>query len=140
MMENRPPLTSPDGSSNRNPPERCPRPLYSRDSTQEDQEEKRINLTTVKVEVKEEDLYVSSDEACKEEDPPEISTDPGDTQRDVKAEEEEEGHVRIKQEEVPIKIGTDQKDLRVIERTFKAEEGKILLKIKDEETPPKSSN
>ncbi|KAM5125744.1 uncharacterized protein ACMZJ9_021983 [Mantella aurantiaca] len=25
-----------DGSSNRNPPERCPRPLYSRDSTQED--------------------------------------------------------------------------------------------------------
>ncbi|XP_073467787.1 uncharacterized protein [Aquarana catesbeiana] len=35
MMENRPPLTSPDGSSNGNPPERCPRPLYSRDSTQE---------------------------------------------------------------------------------------------------------
>ncbi|KAM5126790.1 uncharacterized protein ACMZJ9_021117 [Mantella aurantiaca] len=29
-------ITSPDGSSNRNPPERCPRPLYSRDSTQED--------------------------------------------------------------------------------------------------------
>ncbi|KAM5140542.1 uncharacterized protein ACMZJ9_014412 [Mantella aurantiaca] len=27
-----------DGSSNRNPPERCPRPLYSRDSTQEHQE------------------------------------------------------------------------------------------------------
>ncbi|XP_073453575.1 uncharacterized protein [Aquarana catesbeiana] len=36
MMENRPPLTSPDGSSNGNSPERCPRPLYSRDSTQED--------------------------------------------------------------------------------------------------------
>ncbi|XP_077322167.1 uncharacterized protein LOC143955918 [Lithobates pipiens] len=36
MMENQPPLTSPDGSSNGNPPERCPRPLYSRDSTQED--------------------------------------------------------------------------------------------------------
>ncbi|XP_077345875.1 uncharacterized protein LOC143989567 [Lithobates pipiens] len=35
MMDNRPPLTSPDGSSNGNPPERCPRPLYSRDSTQE---------------------------------------------------------------------------------------------------------
>ncbi|KAM5141452.1 uncharacterized protein ACMZJ9_015214 [Mantella aurantiaca] len=29
-------ITSSDGSSNRNPPERCPRPLYSRDSTQED--------------------------------------------------------------------------------------------------------
>ncbi|XP_073467475.1 uncharacterized protein [Aquarana catesbeiana] len=35
MMENQPPLTSPDGSSNGNPPERCPHPLYSRDSTQE---------------------------------------------------------------------------------------------------------
>ncbi|XP_077345705.1 uncharacterized protein LOC143989452 [Lithobates pipiens] len=36
MMDNQPPLTSPDGSSNGNPPERCPRPLYSWDSTQED--------------------------------------------------------------------------------------------------------
>ncbi|XP_073450690.1 uncharacterized protein [Aquarana catesbeiana] len=36
MMDNQPPLTSPDGSSNGNPPEKCPRPLYSRDSTQED--------------------------------------------------------------------------------------------------------
>ncbi|PIO15631.1 hypothetical protein AB205_0149000 [Aquarana catesbeiana] len=36
MMENQPPLTSLDGSSNGNPPERCPHPLYSRDSTQED--------------------------------------------------------------------------------------------------------
>ncbi|PIO28088.1 hypothetical protein AB205_0114040 [Aquarana catesbeiana] len=35
MIEDQPPLTSPDVSSNGNPPERCPRPLYSRDSTQE---------------------------------------------------------------------------------------------------------
>ncbi|CAI9539071.1 unnamed protein product, partial [Staurois parvus] len=35
MMDNQPPLTSPDGSSHGNPPERCPRPLYSWDSTQE---------------------------------------------------------------------------------------------------------
>ncbi|CAI9576238.1 unnamed protein product [Staurois parvus] len=35
MVEDQPPLTSPDGSSHGNPPERCPRPLYSRDSTQE---------------------------------------------------------------------------------------------------------
>ncbi|PIO31794.1 hypothetical protein AB205_0047980 [Aquarana catesbeiana] len=35
MMDNQPPLTSTDGSSNGNPPERCPRPLYSRDSTEE---------------------------------------------------------------------------------------------------------
>ncbi|XP_072279416.1 uncharacterized protein [Pyxicephalus adspersus] len=38
MMEDHQTLTSPDGSSNGNPPERCPRPLYSQDSTQEDQE------------------------------------------------------------------------------------------------------
>ncbi|PIO10416.1 hypothetical protein AB205_0175630, partial [Aquarana catesbeiana] len=36
MMDNQPPLTSPDGSSNGNPPERCPCPLYPWDSTQED--------------------------------------------------------------------------------------------------------
>ncbi|CAI9578219.1 unnamed protein product [Staurois parvus] len=35
MMDNQPPLTSPDGSSHGNPPERCPGPLYSWDSTQE---------------------------------------------------------------------------------------------------------
>ncbi|CAI9538173.1 unnamed protein product [Staurois parvus] len=33
--ENQPPLMPPDGSSHGNPPERCPRPLYSQDSTQE---------------------------------------------------------------------------------------------------------
>ncbi|PIO11289.1 hypothetical protein AB205_0079780, partial [Aquarana catesbeiana] len=36
MMENQPPLTSQDGSSNGNPPERCHRPLYSWDSPWED--------------------------------------------------------------------------------------------------------
>ncbi|XP_077341383.1 LOW QUALITY PROTEIN: uncharacterized protein LOC143986848 [Lithobates pipiens] len=45
MMDNQPPLTSPDGSSNGNPPERCPRPLYSQDSTQ----------VNIKEEVKEEE-------------------------------------------------------------------------------------
>ncbi|PIO10266.1 hypothetical protein AB205_0000120, partial [Aquarana catesbeiana] len=47
------------GSSNENPPERCPRPLYSRDSTQEDhtiphhqQHDKQMDI---KVEVKEEE-------------------------------------------------------------------------------------
>ncbi|CAI9584390.1 unnamed protein product [Staurois parvus] len=64
------------------------------------------------------------DDPCKEEEsPPEISTDPGDTRdtrRDVKAEEEEDGHVRIgadaedpdamgeqfREEEIPPKIST----------------------------------
>ncbi|PIO34025.1 hypothetical protein AB205_0059360, partial [Aquarana catesbeiana] len=58
MMENQPPLTSPDGSSNWNPPERCPHPLYSRDSTQEDHtiphHHQSGNLRDSKVEVKEE--------------------------------------------------------------------------------------
>ncbi|XP_077321867.1 uncharacterized protein LOC143955640 isoform X1 [Lithobates pipiens] len=58
MMANQPPLTSPDGSSNGNPPERCPRPLYSRDPTQEDHtiphHHQSGNLRDPKVEVKEE--------------------------------------------------------------------------------------
>ncbi|XP_077321522.1 uncharacterized protein LOC143955324 [Lithobates pipiens] len=58
MMANQPPLTSPDGSSNGNPPERCPRPLYSRDSTQEEDtiphHHQSGNLRDPKVEVKEE--------------------------------------------------------------------------------------
>ncbi|XP_073467925.1 uncharacterized protein [Aquarana catesbeiana] len=58
MMDNQPPLTSPDGSSNGNPPERCPRPLYSRDSTQEGHtiphHHQSGNLRESKVDVKEE--------------------------------------------------------------------------------------
>ncbi|CAI9544680.1 unnamed protein product, partial [Staurois parvus] len=58
MMDNQPPLTSPDGSSHGNPPERCPRPLYSQDSTQEGHtiphHHQSGNLRDPKVEVKEE--------------------------------------------------------------------------------------
>ncbi|XP_044146451.1 oocyte zinc finger protein XlCOF6.1-like [Bufo gargarizans] len=35
MMENHQSLTSPDGSTKRNPPERCPSPLYSQDCPEE---------------------------------------------------------------------------------------------------------
>ncbi|XP_073453454.1 uncharacterized protein [Aquarana catesbeiana] len=90
MMENRPPLTSPDGSSNRNPPERCPRPLYSRDSTQEHQEipqeDQAENHLNIKVEIKEEaeELYVRDDEQCKEEEViPEISIDGEEEDNDI---------------------------------------------------------
>ncbi|XP_077322000.1 uncharacterized protein LOC143955753 [Lithobates pipiens] len=76
MMDNQPPLTSPDGSSNGNPPERCPRPLYSRDSTQEGHTIPRHhqsgNLGDCKVEVKseeeEEERYVRDDQQSMEED------------------------------------------------------------------------
>ncbi|XP_073467416.1 uncharacterized protein [Aquarana catesbeiana] len=58
MMDNQPPLTSPDGSSNGNPPERYPHPLYSGDSTQEGHtiphHHQSGNLRDSKVEVKEE--------------------------------------------------------------------------------------
>ncbi|XP_073450382.1 uncharacterized protein [Aquarana catesbeiana] len=119
MMENRLPLTSPDGSSNRNLPERCPRSLYS---TQEHhkfpQNYEEGCLTEYKTQDIDEDvIYVKGDEPCKEEEiPPEISTDPGDTretQRDVKVEEDEEGSidfVKIEEEEIPIVIGTGQQD------------------------------
>ncbi|XP_073450241.1 uncharacterized protein [Aquarana catesbeiana] len=112
MMEDQPSPTSLDRSSNRNTPERCPRPLYSRDSTREDCKDE--SLIVVKVEVKEEeaeDPYVMGDDLCKEEEiPPEISTDPGDTretQTEVKAEKEEEGPVKIKNVKIPIEISTD---------------------------------
>ncbi|PIO10563.1 hypothetical protein AB205_0146270 [Aquarana catesbeiana] len=74
MMENQPPLTSPDGTSNRNPPERCPRPLYSRDSTQEDHTiphcYKSGDPIDIEFEVKaeEEETYVRDDQQSVEED------------------------------------------------------------------------
>ncbi|PIO25391.1 hypothetical protein AB205_0203820, partial [Aquarana catesbeiana] len=91
MMENQPPLTSSDGSSNGNPPERCPCSLYSWDSTQEGHtiphHHQSGNLGDCKVEVKtEEEKYVRDDQQSMEEDgimrtfieedtPTEISTD-----------------------------------------------------------------
>ncbi|XP_073451130.1 uncharacterized protein [Aquarana catesbeiana] len=71
MMDNQPPLTSPDGSSNGNPPERCPCPLYSRDSTQDDHtiphHHQDEDLKDIKVEVKKEEFLVSGDQQSMEE-------------------------------------------------------------------------
>ncbi|XP_063805814.1 acidic leucine-rich nuclear phosphoprotein 32 family member A-like [Pseudophryne corroboree] len=65
MMENHRPLTSLDGPSNRDTPERCPRPLYSEDCTeenhripQEDQEERLSDIKSEDVEG-EEETYVA---------------------------------------------------------------------------------
>ncbi|XP_040177681.1 zinc finger protein 12-like [Rana temporaria] len=108
-MASQPALASPDGSSNRNPPERCPRPLYSRDSTQEHQEipqeDQLKKLKNIKVEVKEErgEPHMRSDELCKEE-----STEPGDPRAiHEKVKEEEKGHFNIKEEETPLEISTN---------------------------------
>ncbi|XP_072279698.1 uncharacterized protein [Pyxicephalus adspersus] len=111
MMDNQAPFTSPDGT--RNTPERCPRPLYSRDSPQEYQEipqdSQKECLTKCKTPDTEEDvIYVKDNDPCKEEEiPPEIRTDPGDTQKEVKVEEDTEG-IKIEEEDVPIVIGTGQ--------------------------------
>ncbi|PIO26690.1 hypothetical protein AB205_0133520, partial [Aquarana catesbeiana] len=62
-----------DQSNTRNPPERCPRPLHSWDSTQKDhtipQRSKGEELINIKVEVKsEEETYVRDDDQSMEED------------------------------------------------------------------------
>ncbi|XP_075048121.1 uncharacterized protein LOC142108398 [Mixophyes fleayi] len=78
-MENHRILTSLDGSSNRNTPERYLRPLYSQDCTQENPSIPQDDvLTDIKVENIEgkEETYVRGDQQCKEEKiPTDISTD-----------------------------------------------------------------
>ncbi|PIO27496.1 hypothetical protein AB205_0142970 [Aquarana catesbeiana] len=60
-----------ESSSYRNPPERCPRPLYSRDSTHEDHtiphHHQGEDLTNVKVEDEVEERYVRDDQQYTEE-------------------------------------------------------------------------
>ncbi|XP_063819157.1 uncharacterized protein LOC135057192 [Pseudophryne corroboree] len=97
MMENHQSFISLDRSSNRDAPERCPRPLYSQDCTdenhgipQEDQGEdladnkvqykkgEEMIVTDIKVEYteEEEETYVRGDQQCKEEEiPTDIGTD-----------------------------------------------------------------
>ncbi|XP_063813743.1 oocyte zinc finger protein XlCOF7.1-like isoform X2 [Pseudophryne corroboree] len=126
MMENHRPLTSlgkrrlscivqgrADGPSNRDTPERCSRPLYSKDCTEENhrtpQEDQGEDLTDNKEEDKEgeEETYVSDIK---------IEVIDGEEMyvTDIKledAEEEEETYVRgdhqCKEEEIPTDISTD---------------------------------
>ncbi|XP_063805642.1 zinc finger protein ZFP2-like isoform X2 [Pseudophryne corroboree] len=119
MMENHRPLTSLDGTSNRNTPERCLRPLYSQDHTEESrsvpQEGQGEDRTAVKVEdlKVEEETYVMGDQQRKVEDT--TNTKVEDIKReeemyviDIKVEDlkkEEETYVRgdqqCKEEEIP---------------------------------------
>ncbi|XP_063804931.1 oocyte zinc finger protein XlCOF7.1-like [Pseudophryne corroboree] len=75
-------VTSLDGASNRYTPERCPRPLYSQDHTEENhsvpQEDQDEDLFVIKVEAIEgnEDTSDMGDQLCKEEEiPTGIDTD-----------------------------------------------------------------
>ncbi|XP_068113845.1 uncharacterized protein [Hyperolius riggenbachi] len=117
MMENQPPLTSPDVSSNRNPPERCTGPLYSWDCPQDDRttshhyqggklmhgsavvKEEQVTYVRrdqqsmeegvmMRTSKEEEETYVRSDQWSSEE---------GDVMRTIK-EEEEETYVRSDQQ------------------------------------------
>ncbi|XP_040178209.1 zinc finger protein 3-like [Rana temporaria] len=93
MMENLPPLTSPDGSSNGNPPERHPRSLYSQDSTQEGHtipHHQAVDLKDLKIKVKEEE----------EEEETLVSVD-------QQSMEEGEMIVKIKEEKSSLRIDTN---------------------------------
>ncbi|XP_075688423.1 uncharacterized protein LOC142657225 [Rhinoderma darwinii] len=71
MMGNYRPRTSQDGSSRRNPPERCPGPLYSQDCPEENhnvpENHQGEDLTNIKVEEEEEEERVRGDQPCKSE-------------------------------------------------------------------------
>ncbi|XP_075692754.1 uncharacterized protein LOC142659939 isoform X2 [Rhinoderma darwinii] len=83
MMENYRPHTSQDGSSRRNPPERCPSPLYSQDCPEENRNVQENyqgeDLTNIKAE-REEEERVRGDQPCKSEVEEEI---PGGVTTDV---------------------------------------------------------
>ncbi|XP_063814547.1 oocyte zinc finger protein XlCOF7.1-like [Pseudophryne corroboree] len=70
MIENHRPLTSLDGSSSRNTPERCPHILYtwnSEDNYNIPLDYQIKDLTVIKVEdTEEEEMYVMDDQQCKE--------------------------------------------------------------------------
>ncbi|XP_073453646.1 gastrula zinc finger protein XlCGF66.1-like isoform X2 [Aquarana catesbeiana] len=81
--ENHQTFTSTDGSSNGNPQERCPCPLYSRDSTQEHHtiphHYQVEDLVGIKVEIveAEEELYLKNARPCLDEDGPAFITPDG---------------------------------------------------------------
>ncbi|XP_040177970.1 zinc finger protein OZF-like [Rana temporaria] len=97
-MENQPPLTSPDGSSNGIPPERCPCPLDSGDSTQEGRSVplhgQIDDLVVVKVEVMdadvEEETYVMEEQLFLEEE-----SSPDTVEDGQKVKRTSEGRVRF---------------------------------------------
>ncbi|XP_068121074.1 zinc finger protein 605-like, partial [Hyperolius riggenbachi] len=131
MMENQPPLTSPDGSSNGNPPERCTGPLYSHDCPQEDlttpHHYQAEELRYVKPE--EEETYVRGGQQSMEE---------GDTMRTIKEEEEEiyEGYDQQSMEEGDIMtliIKEEEEETYVMSDQQSTEEADGMRTVKEEE-------
>ncbi|KAG8550226.1 hypothetical protein GDO81_027223 [Engystomops pustulosus] len=83
IMEDHQDRTSPDGSSERNPSERCPSPWYSQDGPEEDysvpEGEQAEDVADIKVEVLEEEKEgdLIDDLQCKEETSP-VEISPGE--------------------------------------------------------------
>ncbi|XP_075698266.1 uncharacterized protein LOC142663482 isoform X2 [Rhinoderma darwinii] len=134
-----------DGSRERNPPERCPRPPCSQDCPQETvpQDHQVEDLLDIKVEVideEEEEMYMMADQQCgsSKKNPPErcpsppysqdgpeedhvVSQDQGEDLIDIKVEviDEDELHVmdgQCKEEEVPVDISRGFHSERLGER------------------------
>ncbi|XP_068088183.1 gastrula zinc finger protein XlCGF48.2-like isoform X1 [Hyperolius riggenbachi] len=135
MMENQPPFTSPEGSSYRNPPERCPGPLYSWDCPQEDLTTRHHyqaeELRYMKPE--EEETYVTGDQQSMEE---------GDMMRTIKEEEEEisEGYDQQPMEEGDIMtlILKEEEETYVMSDQQSTKEGDVMRTIKEEDEDLKS--
>ncbi|XP_063804845.1 oocyte zinc finger protein XlCOF7.1-like [Pseudophryne corroboree] len=115
MMENHRPLTSLDGASSRNTPERCPRSLYSQDNTeenhsvpQEGQGEDLINFKTEDIQG-EEETYVT----------------------DIKAEDIETYVTDIKEEDIEGEEETYVTDIK--EEDIEGEEKTYVTDIKEED-------
>ncbi|XP_068115261.1 gastrula zinc finger protein XlCGF53.1-like [Hyperolius riggenbachi] len=158
MMENQPPLTSPDGSIYRNPPERQTGPLYSQDCPQEDrtiphhdqgveftdlkndteekeethvkfQQQSAVECGLIKsIKEEEEETYVKSDQQTMEE---------GNIMRTIK-EEEEETYVRSDQQSMEegdmMRTSKEEEEETYVRSDQQSmEEGDMMRTIKEEE-------
>ncbi|PIO25505.1 hypothetical protein AB205_0147740, partial [Aquarana catesbeiana] len=142
MTENQPSLTSPDESSNGNPPERCPRPLYSRDSTQEDHtiphHHQGEELKDIKIEIKkeEEEMLMGGDQQSMEEGCPLDSQD--STQEDHtiphhhQSEERINIKVEVKEQKEETYVGGDHPSIKEV--------GMIMKSKQKEVSPPFDTN
>ncbi|XP_056391657.1 oocyte zinc finger protein XlCOF8.4-like isoform X2 [Hyla sarda] len=150
MMEDHRPLTSQDGVIDRNPPERCPRPLYSQDCPEgnvpENHQGKNVMEIEVKIEAEEEtDFWANQQYGVIDRNPPERCPRPlysqdcpegnvpenhqGGDLTNYKVEDEEErmrGHhpcMREAKEEIPGGVTP--------ENPSKNSEGNFMLSLND---------
>ncbi|PIO25502.1 hypothetical protein AB205_0147740, partial [Aquarana catesbeiana] len=131
-----------DGSINENPPERCPRPLYSWDSTQEHhtipQHHQGEELKDIKIEIKkeEEEMLMGGDQQSMEEGCPLDSQD--STQEDHtiphhhQSEERINIKVEVKEQKEETYVGGDHPSIKEV--------GMIMKSKQKEVSPPFDTN